>query len=212
MLASLEPHHSARGEREGAGCLAFDSVAVEQAWPEEKVQRLQLVGEVFANALARKETEDALRASELMKSAILASLSSGVAVLDRTGRVIAVNDTWSRFGNEHKMTAYAGVALGLTISGLARGRTRVHASLDGGAGADRGGAQPAPGGDLLFEYSCSAPVGERWFALSVVPLKRPEGGAVVSHTEVTERKRAEVQAERSRRSWRTSRGSRRWAS
>jgi signal transduction histidine kinase len=51
---------------------------------------------------------------------------------------------------------------------------------------------------FAFEYSCSTPGGERWFALSVVPLNRPEGGAVVSHTEVTERKRAEVQAERSR--------------
>jgi hypothetical protein len=40
---------------------------------------------VFANALARKESEDALRASELMKSAILASLNSGVAVLDSEG-------------------------------------------------------------------------------------------------------------------------------
>jgi len=45
------------------GGLAFDSLVVERAWPEEKVQRLQLVGEVFANALARKETEDALRAT-----------------------------------------------------------------------------------------------------------------------------------------------------
>src|SRR5882672_2780463 len=180
------------------GGLAFDSIAVERAWPEEKVQRLQLVGEVFANALARKETEDALRASELMKSAILASLSSGVAVLDRTGRVIAVNDTWSRFGNEHKMTAYAGVALGAdylrTCAEVAREctprSTEVLAQIEEVLNGTRRG--------FAFEYSCSAPVGERWFALSVVPLNRPEGGAVVSHTEVTERKRAEVQAERSR--------------
>src|SRR5262249_45357007 len=52
------------------GGLTFDSTSPEQAWPEELVQRLWLVGEVFANALARKETEEALRASELMKSAI----------------------------------------------------------------------------------------------------------------------------------------------
>jgi hypothetical protein len=34
-----------------------------------------------------------------------------------------------------------------------------------------------------------------WVAISVVPLSRPEGGAVVSRTDVTERKRAEMQAE-----------------
>ena len=180
------------------GGLAFDSVAVERAWPEEKVQRLQLVGEVFANALARKETEDALRASELMKSAILASLSSGVAVLDRVGRVIAVNESWSRFGSEHQMTAYAGVALGAdylqTCAEAAREckphSAEVLAQIEEVLNGARRG--------FAFEYSCSAPAGEGWFALSVVPLNRPEGGAVVSHTEVTERKRAEVQAERSR--------------
>jgi len=180
------------------GGLAFDSVAVERAWPEEKVQRLQLVGEVFANALARKETEDALRASELMKSAILASLSSGVAVLDRAGRVIAVNESWSRFGGEHEMMAYAGVALGAdylqTCAEAAREckphSAEVLAQIEEVLNGARRG--------FAFEYSCSAPDGERWFALSVVPLNRPEGGAVVSHTEVTERKRAEVQAERSR--------------
>src|SRR5262249_13036751 len=34
--------------------------------------------------------------------------------------------------------------------------------------------------------------------MSVVPLSVPEGGAVVSHTEITERKRAEMDAQRSR--------------
>ena len=180
------------------GGLAFDSVAAERAWPEEKVQRLQLVGEVFANALARKETEDALRANELMKSAILASLSSGVAVLDRTGRVIAVNESWSRFGNEHQMTAYAGVALGAdylqTCAGAARECTPRSSEVLGQIEEVLNGARRG----FAFEYSCPAPGGERWFALTVVPLNRPEGGAVVSHTEVTERKHAEVQAERSR--------------
>ncbi|PYM92124.1 MAG: hypothetical protein DME08_21160 [Candidatus Rokuibacteriota bacterium] len=74
------------------GGLAFDALAADRAWPEEEVQWLRLVAEVFASALARKETVDALGASELMNSAILASLSNGVAVVDRDGRVIAVNE------------------------------------------------------------------------------------------------------------------------
>src|SRR5262245_30527781 len=48
------------------------------------------------------------------------------------------------------------------------------------------------------EYPCKTAAGERWYAMSVVPLNRPDGGAVVSHTEVTERKRAELEAQRSR--------------
>ena len=57
---------------------------------------LRLVAEVLANALARKQTEDALRASEAMKSSILHSLSSGVAVVDREGAVLALNENWTR--------------------------------------------------------------------------------------------------------------------
>ena len=80
------------------GALAFGSAA-ERPWPDELVMRLRLVAEVFANALARKRTEDALRASEAMKSSILQSLRSGVAVVDRDGRVLALNANWTRLAD-----------------------------------------------------------------------------------------------------------------
>ena len=178
------------------GGLSFDSKA---GWPstEEPARRLRLVGEVFANALARKESEDALRASELMKSAILASLTSGVAVLDRGGRVIAVNESWTRFGSE-RQAGFAGVEVGAPYLEVCRQTARECAlhSAEALAGIEEvlGGTKQG----FAFEYSSSALNGERWFAVSVVPLNRPEGGAVVSHTDTTERKRAEVQAERSR--------------
>jgi signal transduction histidine kinase len=39
------------------GALAFSTVGAERAWPDELVQRLQLLGEVFANILARRWSE-----------------------------------------------------------------------------------------------------------------------------------------------------------
>jgi signal transduction histidine kinase len=39
------------------GTLAFSTVGAERAWPDELVQRLQLLGEVFANILARRWSE-----------------------------------------------------------------------------------------------------------------------------------------------------------
>src|SRR5262249_30795998 len=71
-----------------------------QAWPEELIQRLRLIADVLAGALARKTTEDALRRSEAMKSAILASMPTSVAVLDRHVRIVAVNEEWSRSAEE----------------------------------------------------------------------------------------------------------------
>ena len=81
------------------GALAFGG-AEERSWPDEIVTQLRLVAEVLANALARKQTEDALRASETMKSSILHSLRSGVAVVDREGAVLALNENWTRLANE----------------------------------------------------------------------------------------------------------------
>jgi PAS domain S-box-containing protein len=46
------------------GGIGFDAFRREQDWPEGLVQSLQLVGEIFANALARKQAEMAFRASE----------------------------------------------------------------------------------------------------------------------------------------------------
>jgi signal transduction histidine kinase/integral membrane sensor domain MASE1 len=179
------------------GGLSFAMLTADRAWPEELVQRLRLVAEVFSSALARREAEEALRASELMKSAILASLHSGVAVLDRQGCIIAVNGAWARLTSEsgswHFRTGvgvsyveacrqavgqgvpYASDALGGIESVLARSRTT-----------------------FSLEYGCGSPSADRWFAMSVVPLNHPEGGAVVSHTDVTERKRAELDAQHSR--------------
>lgn len=156
-------------------------------------QRLRLVAECFAQVLARKETEDALRASELMKSAILNSLDSLVAVLDREGRIIAVNETWSRFVRAGGATP--ALAVGLGVSYLEAGPdSLVVQEAAAGIQSILGGSRDV----FSLESGVPGAGGERWFAMSVVPLRRPEGGAVVSHTEVTERRRAEMKAESSR--------------
>ena len=180
------------------GCLAFRSVEPERPWPEDLVRQLQLGAEVLANALARKQTEQALRASESMKSAILGSLSSRVAMLDSGGRVMTLNERWERFREEDASSPEAGASVGAVYPEAYR-----RAALDGVPGAKEAqvGIEAVLRGvssGFSLEYPRMGGGAERWFAMSVVPLKRPEGGAVVSHTEVTERKRAELEAQRSR--------------
>ena len=51
-------------ERTVIGALAFTSISVERAWPDELLQRLRLLAEVFANTLARRRAESAARESE----------------------------------------------------------------------------------------------------------------------------------------------------
>lgn len=179
------------------GCLACVTLTVERVWPDELVQPLRLVAEIFANALAHKEAEDAARESELMKSAILASLSSNVAVLDREGRIITVNDGWMRFARENGGPPGAGVGASyLEVCRRVTGEDApVAADVLAGIAAVLNGSRAS----FVLEYLCRVPgVDDRWFTMSVVPLRIPKGGAVVSHTDVTERKRAEVQAQQAR--------------
>jgi PAS domain S-box-containing protein len=43
-----------------------------------------------------------------------------------------------------------------------------------------------------LEYRCDVGGEERWFLMTVTPLRTEDGGAVVSHTDITERKRADI--------------------
>jgi diguanylate cyclase (GGDEF)-like protein/PAS domain S-box-containing protein len=51
---------------------------------------------------------------------------------------------------------------------------------------------------FTLEYPCHGPDEERWFLLSATPFRNAGPGAVVSHLDVTERKRASREVERAR--------------
>ena len=96
------------GEGQVLGALTFGSVG-ELELSNDLLANVRLVGEVLAGALRRRLSESALRESEVMKSAILQSLSSGVAVIDRSGRVLQVNDRWKTFARTNEwMDGHAG--------------------------------------------------------------------------------------------------------
>ena len=162
-------------------------------WAPGMTNDLRIVAEVFGNALARKKAEEALRASETMKAAILSSLPTGVAVLDRHGRVVAINESWHRCASSSEE-----VTIGASHRELARSAltpTSLYFPMVLG-----GISSVVAGSDMAFvlEYPCASPAPERWLALTVLPLNRPEGGAVVSLADVTERKRMEFDAEQTR--------------
>src|SRR3989441_5573159 len=175
------------GERVLGG-LAVGTTGADRTWPEPIAGWLRLVAEVFASALERTAMEDALRASEGMKSAILSSLSNGVAVLDSDGTIIAVNQGWT----------IEGATVGSNY--VAAWHETVHAGVSHGRDAAAGIAAvlARERDSFAYEYTARDSTAERWYSMVVVPLNQPDGGAVVSHTDVTERKRAEVNAQRSR--------------
>jgi PAS domain S-box-containing protein len=66
------------GRREVFGLLTFALMREERDWPETVVQQFKLVAQIFANALARKQAEQALRESEARLSLATSAAGAGL--------------------------------------------------------------------------------------------------------------------------------------
>ena len=64
------------------GALNFNSIREQRDWPDALVKRLQLVAQVFANALTRKRADEALRESEERLALAADSAEAGLWILD----------------------------------------------------------------------------------------------------------------------------------
>ena len=74
------------------GALGFNTTRAERDWPDALVKRLQLVAQVFANALARKRADEALRESEERLALAADSAEAGLWILDYASGVFWVTD------------------------------------------------------------------------------------------------------------------------
>lgn len=131
----------------------------------------------------------------------LDALGANVAVTDRHGSIVLVNEGWRRFVREN----------GCTDPRDGTGRNYLELSFD----ADR--IDPADVerarrgvGEILngqrerfeFDYSCHSSSHERWFRIQVTPVVPDTGdagahrGALVMHVDITDRKHDEQRAER----------------
>jgi len=144
----------------------------------------------------RRRIAEELRSLEILWGAMLASLSEHIAIIDRFGIVIAVNDAWSRFAGESTKGKFERAPIGADYLDACRrvGDDAEMARAAAGIVAVLNGSEPG----FRVEYDSPCPSAPRWFEFSVIPLRRPEGGAVLSHRDVTRRKRAEIDAEQQR--------------
>ena len=119
-----------------------------------------------------------------------------MAALDKHGRIIAVNRAWGRFALENGGNPVR-VSVGANYLDVCRDAAE---SGDQEAGRIQDALRKVLAGatPLQLEYVLRTPTGERWFEMTAEPLRRPEGGALVTHVDVTRRRQAEGEAERQR--------------
>jgi PAS domain S-box-containing protein len=85
------------GDGPPIGALSFNTVRTERAWPEAIVKRLQLVSQVFTNALARKRAELELVKSEQRLRLITNALPVLIAHVDSGQRYRFNNDAYRKW-------------------------------------------------------------------------------------------------------------------
>jgi PAS domain S-box-containing protein len=64
------------------GALSFNSMLTEHTWPESMIQRLQLVAQIFINALLRKQAEIALQESESRLRMTTDAVGAGLWIME----------------------------------------------------------------------------------------------------------------------------------
>ncbi len=150
---------------------------------------------------AEKVATEQARASAAFIRGILDSLPESVVVLDSKGIITAVNAQWTRFAQANGASPltimpgadYLGVCRIAAIEGDAEAAAALRGIEDVITGRrDR----------FTLEYPCHSPDEEFWFLLNVERPLNDQSGAVLSHIDITSRKRSEEKLRRTETKYR----------
>ena len=116
----------------------------------------------------------------------LDTLPMNIAVLDGDGTILFTNQSWDEFSGQGEDATGVNYFAGIDM-----------AADDTASKAVDGIRSVMDGEQSLFtlEYPCETPDGSKWFLMRVVPLSPDGEEVVVAHSDITERKLAELRAQ-----------------
>ncbi len=184
------------------GALSCVSHTSERTWPADLVQQVRTLGQALANVMQRRQTDTAVAESDRLRGDILSSMPAQLAVLDRDGVIIGVNESWTAYGRARGVRSEASISPGASYVGVCD--RAASDGVPGAADAAAGVRAVCEGRLLAFDCDYVLDCGdcEQWFTMKVVPLRRADGGAVVTHRDITEQKRQETALRESERRFR----------
>ena len=141
----------------------------------------------------RVAAEKALIESEQFARSTVDALSANIAILDETGRIIAVNQAWREFASTSNANPET-ISEGANYLALCHS---VHGTEAEDARKLASGIVKVINGEMDIysqEYACHAPGENRWFSGMVTRFPAREGKrVVVAHENITERKQLEAE-------------------
>ncbi len=162
--------------------------ATEQQLDELTSGEVDTVADASGRTFLLQRAQEQLRHHEAAKqAAILDALPAHIALVDREGFIITVNERWRRFAASQGFLAPRhGVGSNyLLVCDTAAGRNAEEARATAlGLRAVLSGERDR----FSIEYPCHAADAQRWFQLTITPLVDGQaGGAIVMHSDVTDR-------------------------
>jgi PAS domain S-box-containing protein len=162
---------------------------------EARLAALNLMEDALAARHSIEVANASLRESQEFKRAILDSVSANIAVLDRNGVIVSVNRPWQQFAEDNAVSGeQAGDVCGIGTNYLRVCREASDPYTQGALAVSTGLAAVLEGRlpRFTYDYACHSLQQQRWFSMMITPLGVAEGGAVVSHANITERKLVEI--------------------
>lgn len=132
-----------------------------------------------------------LREYTAFQKAILNSLPEHIVVLNNAGEILAVNEPWLRFARENGNPSEVGVGVGVNYLNTCKSVSNLADTCSDDLSKGLYEVLSGKKEHFSFEYSCHSPDRERWFTMEVIRLEGNVGGAIVTHTDITERKVSE---------------------
>lgn len=132
--------------------------------------------------------------TDQLMAAVVDSLDSQIAVIDREGRIVYVNQAWRNFSLQN----------GMPVTHKWEGINYMTVCNAAGGCGDCDGSEAAAGiravlenrsAAYMFEYPCHSPTEKRWFMMRITALRGMGDFFVISHHVITERKLAEERVE-----------------
>lgn len=137
----------------------------------------------------RKRFEAAQREAQQFNKDVLNCVGANVAVLNGDGVIAMVNEAWNKFALDNQALQLEIMGPGINYIEVCRqAQDDIYAqkALEGIRGVLQGALDR-----FVMEYPCPSPHAQRWFLMTVSPLQTSKGGAVISHIDISERKKVE---------------------
>jgi PAS domain S-box-containing protein len=138
-----------------------------------------------------KKAEKQLQERKVFIMGILNSLNSHIAVIDDSGNIVAINESWKQFALDNGETTLHRTGVGSNYFKVCKKSTEAGDKIATEALKGIKEVMEERVKTFYLEYPCHSPDVQRWFGMRAVKFESEVPMVVISHLDITERKLAE---------------------